>query len=77
MDHLGQKTQFGKKATVFFGKLRKQISRFHHGERGSEAIINVVLLAMGAMVCLFLWNDIWTGRIKGWVTNTVTSILAE
>ena len=77
MDHLGQKTQFGKKAPIFFGKLRQQLSRFHHGEWGSEAIINVVLLAMGAMVCLFLWNDIWTSKIRKWVTDTTTSVLAD
>ena len=77
MGHLKQKTPFGKKAPVFYGKIRQKISRFHRGERGSEAIINVVLLAMGAMVCLFLWNDIWTSKIRKWVTDTTTSILAD
>jgi hypothetical protein len=77
MSHFEQTTKFGNKAISFFSKFRKHLRRFHRGEKGSEAIIAVVLLAMGAMVSLFLWNDIWTGRIKGWVTNTVTSILAD
>ncbi len=77
MSVFAKKTKTGKGLQTIPTMLRLYLSRFHRGERGSEAIINVVLLAMGAMVCLFLWNDIWTGRIKGWVTNTVTSILAE
>jgi|GEM_PF-2351307 len=77
MGHLKQKTPFGKNAPGFFGKIRQKKSRFHRDEHGSEAIINVVLLAMGAMVCLFLWNDIWTGKIRKWVTDTTTSILAD
>ena len=52
------------------------MSGFQREEQGSEAIIVVVLLAMSAMVSLFLWNDIWTGRIQRWVTKTIEVILA-
>jgi hypothetical protein len=77
MSHFEQTTQSSKNAFRLFGKFRKHLSNIHRGEQGSEAIINVVLLAMGAMVCLFLWNDIWTGKIRKWVTDTTTSILAD
>jgi hypothetical protein len=77
MNNCEKTTQFNKKSQSLFGKFRKHVSKFHRCEQGSEAIINVVLLAMGAMVCLFLWNDIWTGKIKKWVTDTTTSILAD
>ena len=57
-------------------RIGRRMSGFQREEQGSEAIIVVVLLAMSAMVSLFLWNDIWTGRIQGWVTKTIEVILA-
>ena len=57
-------------------RIGRRMSGFQREEQGSEAIIVAVLLAMSAMVSLFLWNDIWTGRIQGWVTKTIEVILA-
>jgi hypothetical protein len=67
---------YPKKLKGRFHLIRRSVSRFHRTEQGSEAIIVAVLLAMSAMVSLFLWNDIWTGRIQGWVTKTIEVILA-
>ena len=67
---------FPKNLKSRFHLIRKSVSCFHRTEQGSEAIIVAVLLAMSAMVSLFLWKDIWTGRIQGWVTKTIEVILA-
>ena len=67
---------YPKKLKSQFNLIRRSVSCFHRAEQGSEAIIVSVLLAMSAMVSLFLWKDIWTGRIQGWVTKTIEVILA-
>lgn len=59
-----------------FNLIRRSVYCFHRTEQGSESIIVAVLLAMSGMVSLFLWKDIWTGRIQGWVTKTIEVILA-
>ncbi len=74
-DHKPMK-QFPKKIKGCFIFICRSVSRFHRAEQGSEAIIVSVLLAMSAMVSLFLWKDIWIGRIQGWVTKTIEVILA-
>lgn len=63
----------------YFGKipgwLRQRCRHFHRNERGFEAVTMVILLAMGAMVTLFLWKDVWTAKLKPWILETITAIL--
>jgi hypothetical protein len=74
-DHNAMK-YFPRNLKARFNLIRRSVYCFHRTEQGSESIIVAVLLAMSAMVSLFLWKDIWTGRIQGWVTRTIEVILA-